>query len=82
VGTAVLELGRVAGLRLYGTCSARDRAAVERLGAVAIDYRSEDFVARVRALPGKVILGCRRKMRDVAAIGWPGGIRVFLSASE
>jgi NADPH:quinone reductase-like Zn-dependent oxidoreductase len=53
VGTAVLELGRVAGLRLYGTCSARDRAAVERLGAVAIDYRKEDFVARVRALPGK-----------------------------
>jgi hypothetical protein len=28
VGTAVLELGAVAGLRLYGTCSARDRATV------------------------------------------------------
>jgi NADPH:quinone reductase-like Zn-dependent oxidoreductase len=52
VGTAVLELGAVAGLRLYGTCSARDRDAVERLGAVAIDYRNEDFVARLRALPG------------------------------
>jgi NADPH2:quinone reductase len=52
VGTAVLELGAVAGLRLYGTASARDRAAVERLGAVAIDYRNEDFVARVRALTG------------------------------
>src|SRR5437660_4636158 len=33
VGTAVLELGRVAGLRLYGTCSARDRAAGEARGA-------------------------------------------------
>ena len=32
VGTAALELGAVAGLRLFGTCSARDRAAVERLG--------------------------------------------------
>ena len=52
VGTAVLELGAVAGLRLYGTCSARDRAAVERLGAVAIDYRNEDFLARVRELTG------------------------------
>src|SRR5438045_3158774 len=52
VGTAVLELGRVAGLRLYGTCSARDRAAVERLGAVAIDYRHEDFLTRVRELTG------------------------------
>src|SRR5215211_9121474 len=38
VGIAELELGTLAGLRLYGTCSARDRAAVERLGAVAIDY--------------------------------------------
>src|SRR5436190_134328 len=53
VGTAVLELGAVAGLRMYGTCSARDRAAVERLGAVAIDYQNEDFLARVRELPGK-----------------------------
>ena len=52
VGTAVLELGALAGLRLYGTASARDRAAVERLGAVAIDYRNEDFLARVRALTG------------------------------
>ena len=52
VGTAVLELGAVAGLRMYGTCSARDMAAVERLGAVAIDYRSEDFLARVRAVTG------------------------------
>lgn len=50
VGTAALELGAVAGLNLIGTCSARDRAAVERLGAVAIDYRHEDFLARVREL--------------------------------
>lgn len=52
VGIAALELGAVAGLRMFGTCSARDRAAVERLGAVAIDYRTEDFLARVRALTG------------------------------
>src|SRR5215207_3812396 len=52
VGTAVLELGAVAGLRMYGTCSARDFAAVERLGDVAIDYRNEDFLARVRELTG------------------------------
>lgn len=52
VGTALLELGALAGLRLYGTASARNRAAVERLGAVAIDYRNEDFLARVRELTG------------------------------
>src|SRR5436305_935892 len=42
VGIAELELGALAALRLYGTCSGRDRNAVERLGAVAIDYRTED----------------------------------------
>jgi NADPH:quinone reductase len=52
VGTAALELGALAGLRLYGTASARDRAAVVRFGAVAIDYRNEDFLARVRELTG------------------------------
>ena len=50
VGTAVLELAAAARLRAYGTASADDRAAVERLGAVAIDYRHEDFLARVREL--------------------------------
>ena len=50
VGTAVLELGAVLGLRMYGTCSAGDQAAVERLGAVAIDYRNEDFLTRIRQL--------------------------------
>src|SRR5215217_2812398 len=50
VGIATLELGAAAGLRLIGTASARDCAKVERLGAVAIDYQSEDFLARVREL--------------------------------
>lgn len=50
VGTAALELGAAAGLRTYGTCSARDRAKLEGLGAVAIDYRNEDFLARAREL--------------------------------
>lgn len=52
VGSAVLELGTVAGLRMFGTCSARDIGVVERLGAVAIDHRNEDFLARVRELTG------------------------------
>jgi NADPH:quinone reductase-like Zn-dependent oxidoreductase len=52
VGTALLELGALSGLRVYGTASARDRAVVERLGAVAIDEKTEDFLARVRELTG------------------------------
>ena len=80
VGTAVLELGGVAGLRLYGTCSARDRAAVERLGAVAIDYQAEDFLARVRELPGMGVdvvldgLGGALSLRSFRALR-PGGRR-------
>src|SRR5215204_6223570 len=66
VGTAVLELGAMAGLRMYGTCSAHDRAAVERLGAVAIDYRNEDFLARVRELT--------RDGVDVVLDGFGGGL--------
>ena len=53
VGVAILELGAQAAVRLIGTCAAADRAAVERLGAVAIDYRNQDFVAHTRALPEK-----------------------------
>jgi NADPH:quinone reductase len=78
VGTAVLELGAAAGLRMHGTCSARDRAAVERLGAVAIDYRNEDFLARVRELRGDGVdvvldgLGGRTSLRSFRALR-PGG---------
>ncbi|MBN1814848.1 MAG: zinc-binding dehydrogenase [Anaerolineae bacterium] len=52
VGTALLELGRLAGLEMYGTASAHNHALVAALGGTAIDYRAEDFVARVRGLTG------------------------------
>jgi NADPH2:quinone reductase len=87
VGTAVLELGAVAGLRMYGTCSARDRAAVERLGAVAIDYRTEDFLARVRELPGRGVdvvldgLGGALSLRSFRALR-PGGRLVVYGHSS
>jgi NADPH:quinone reductase-like Zn-dependent oxidoreductase len=83
VGTAVLELGALAGLRLYGTCSASDRAAVERLGAVAIDYRNEDFLARVRELPGKGVdvvldgLGGALSLRSFRALRAGGRLVVY-----
>ena len=52
VGTALLELGRLAGLEMYGTASKRNHELVSALGATPIDYRSEDFVERIRSLTG------------------------------
>jgi NADPH:quinone reductase-like Zn-dependent oxidoreductase len=50
VGTALLQLGRVAGLELYGTASSSKQEIVRGLGAKPVDYTREDVVARVRAL--------------------------------
>src|SRR5215469_13662820 len=47
VGTALLQLGRLVGLEMYGTCSSRGAAAVAELGAVAIDYRHQDVVEEI-----------------------------------
>jgi len=78
VGTAILELGALAGVRIYGTASARDRALVEQLGAVAIDYRNEDFLARLRELTGEGVdvvldgIGGALSLRSFRALR-PGG---------
>jgi NADPH2:quinone reductase len=53
VGTALLQLGGLAGLRMYGTCSSRGGSAVSALGGTPIDYRSRDFVAEVHRLAGE-----------------------------
>jgi NADPH:quinone reductase-like Zn-dependent oxidoreductase len=50
VGTALLDLGRRAGLEMFGTASAAKHAFLRERGAVPIDYRTEDFVERVAAL--------------------------------
>jgi NADPH2:quinone reductase len=83
VGTAILELGALAGLRLYGTASAAHRGLVERLGGVAIDYRHEDFVARVRELTGDGVdvaldgIGGRVSLRSFRALRPGGRLVVF-----
>ena len=52
VGTALLQLGRLAGLEMYGTCSSRSAPAVSELGGIPIDYRNEDFVKDIHRLTG------------------------------
>ncbi len=50
VGTALLQLGRLAGLEMYGTCSSRGAPTVTDLGGVPIDYQHQDFVEEIRRL--------------------------------
>lgn len=50
VGTALLELGAMEGLEMYGTASKPNHDLVVSFGATPIDYRSEDFVDRIRDL--------------------------------
>src|SRR5215467_900395 len=50
VGTALLQLGRLAGVEMYGTCSAQAAEIVKDFGATAIDYRNSDFVKEIHHL--------------------------------
>jgi NADPH2:quinone reductase len=53
VGTALLQLGRLAGLEMYGTCSSRGASAVLDLGGIPIDYNHQDFVKEIHRLTGE-----------------------------
>ena len=52
VGSALLQLGRLGGLQMYGTCSSHGAPTVSDLGGIPIDYRSLDFVKEIRRLTG------------------------------
>ena len=52
VGTALLQLGRLMGLEMYGTASLADHHIVSDLGATPIDYRKSDFVEEIGRLTG------------------------------
>lgn len=81
VGTALLQLGRLANLKMIGTASARKQALVAQLGAEAVNYQSEDFVARVRQITGEGVnsaydpIGGENIARSFEALR-PGGILV------
>lgn len=50
VGSALLQLGRLTGLEMYGTCSSRGASTVTKLGATPIDYEHHDFVKEIHRL--------------------------------
>ena len=49
VGQALLVLGSMAGLELWGAAHGRHAALIRELGAIPIDYQREDFT---RVVPG------------------------------
>jgi NADPH:quinone reductase-like Zn-dependent oxidoreductase len=87
VGTALLELGKLAGLEMYGTASKHNHQLVSALGATPIDYRTEDFVERIRSLTGDgvdVVVdqvgGARHLRRSYRALS-RGGRLVWLGSA-
>jgi NADPH2:quinone reductase len=52
VGSAMLQLAKLAGIQMYGTCSAEGAAVVRELGGIPIDYKKTDFVMEVHRLTG------------------------------
>jgi synaptic vesicle membrane protein VAT-1 len=55
VGSVLVQLAHLAGVKVIGTASARHHDALRERGVVPVDYRTEDVAARVRDLvPGGV----------------------------
>lgn len=52
VGTAVLQLAQVLGIRAYGTASTGKQALVRAQGGIPIDYTKTDFVQEIQRLTG------------------------------
>jgi NADPH2:quinone reductase len=78
VGTALLQLGQLAGLDMYGTASSRNHDLVISLGGTPIDYQHVDFVAEILRLTGDGVdvvfdgIGGRDVWRSYRALR-PGG---------
>ena len=53
VGSAMLQLAKLADVEMYGTCSEAGAAVVRELGGIAIDYKNSDFVKEIHRLTGE-----------------------------
>ncbi len=79
VGTALLELGKLAGLKTYGTASRSKHELLSKLGTQPIDYKTQDIVGVIRAAEPSGLdfvfdgLGSGSAIRDGFAVLRPGG---------
>jgi NADPH2:quinone reductase len=51
VGTALLQLAKLSGVKTFGTASTKKLKVVESLGGQAIDYKKCDFLKAIRSTP-------------------------------
>jgi NADPH:quinone reductase-like Zn-dependent oxidoreductase len=73
VGTAALQLGSLAGLKMFGTASKPKHDLVAALGGIPIDYRTEDFVQRAAGVDAVFDpIGGRNWLRSYRALGKGG----------
>jgi NADPH:quinone reductase-like Zn-dependent oxidoreductase len=73
VGTAALQLGTLAGLKMFGTASKSKHELVKSLGGIPIDYRREDFVDRAAGVDAVFDpVGGRNWMRSYRALAKGG----------
>ena len=73
MGTAALQLGSLAGLKMFGTASKPKHDLVAALGGIPIDYRTEDFVERAAGVNAVFDpIGGRNWLRSYRALGKGG----------
>jgi NADPH:quinone reductase-like Zn-dependent oxidoreductase len=84
VGSALLQLGALAGLEMFGTASRHNHELVRSLGATPIDYHTEDVVKRIRSVTGNgadlvfdPIGGARQLRRSYRVLGSGGRLVWF-----
>lgn len=84
VGSALLQLGALAGVEMFATTSPGNKELVASFGATPIDYHSCDFVGRIKALTGDgvdavvdLVGGPRQLWRSYRCLR-PGGRLVML----
>ena len=83
VGSALLQLGRLAGLEMYGTCSSQRASAVSDLGGIPIDYRHLDFVKEIHRVTSAGVdvvfdgIGGPHMWRSRQALRPPGKVVVY-----
>ncbi len=53
VGSALMQLGKITGLKMIGTASKSKLPLITELGGTAIDYKNEDVIERTRELTNR-----------------------------